>query len=115
MLRYIIMGKYSSDFLAGMMHNPQDRKKATETMSKKAGLEYADGESYLHINHPDYDFICIMYGKNDEAVKSAADMMRATGNLEKFTFCRAWTTEEYTKISKDASGLVGVYIPASEA
>ena len=64
MFRYIIMGKYSSDFLAGMMHNPQDRKKATETMSKKAGLEYADGESYLHINHPDYDFICIMYGKN---------------------------------------------------
>ena len=63
MNRYIILGKYSSDFLAGMMHNPQDRKKATETMSKKAGLEYAEGESYLHINHPEFDFICIMYGK----------------------------------------------------
>ena len=62
MIRYIILGKYSSDFLAGMMHNPQDRKKATETMIKKVGMKYADGESYLHINHPDYDFICIMYG-----------------------------------------------------
>ena len=98
-----------------MMHNPQNRKKATETMSKKAGLEYAEGESYLHINHPEYDFICIMYGKSDEAVKSASDMMRAIGNLEKFTYCRAWSTEEYIAISKDASDLVGVYVPASEA
>ncbi len=114
MNRYVIMGKYSSDFLAGMMHNPQDRKKATENFAKKIGLEYASGESYLHINHPDYDFICIMYGKSDEAVKSASDMMRATGNIEKFTFCRAWSTEEYTSVSKEASELVGVYVPASE-
>ena len=97
MNRYVIMGKYSSDFLAGMMHNPQDRKKATENFAKKIGLEYASGESYLHINHPDYDFICIMYG-----------------NIEKFTFCRAWSTEEYTSVSKKASELVGVYVPASE-
>ena len=55
-----------------------------------------------------------MYGKSDEAVKSASDMMRATVNIERFTFCRAWSTEEFTSISKEASDLVGVYKPASE-
>ena len=94
MNRYVIMGKYSSDFLAGMMHNPQDRKKATENFAKKIGLEYTSGESYLHINHPDYDFICIMYGKSDEAVKSSIRYDESYWKYRKVYFCRAWSTGE---------------------
>ena len=46
MLRYIVLGKYSQDFLSGLIYNPQDRKKAAAAMMKKAGAEWAEGESY---------------------------------------------------------------------
>ena len=60
MLRYVVLGKYSQDFLSGLIYNPQDRKKAAAAMMKKAGAEWAEGESYLHINHPNYDFVGIV-------------------------------------------------------
>ena len=64
MLRYVILGKYSQDFLSGLIYNPQDRKKAAAAMMKKAGAEWAEGESYLHINHPNYDFVGIVYSED---------------------------------------------------
>ena len=114
MKRFIVMGKYSQDFLMGLMYTPQDRVKASSAMMKKAGIEWAKGESYLHINHPDFDFMGIVYAKNDETMKASGDMMRASGNWDKFNFYRAWLPEEYTNISKEASELVGSYVPPSE-
>ena len=53
---YVVMGKYSQDYISGLIYKPQDRKKASLTMMKKAGVEWAEGNSYVHINHPNYDF-----------------------------------------------------------
>ena len=114
MLRYVVLGKYSQDFLSGLIYNPQDRKKAAAAMMKKAGAEWAEGESYLHINHPNYDFVGIVYSKDENTMKASADMMRATGSFTDINFFRAWVPEEYTEISKKASELVGLYATPAE-
>ena len=114
MIRYVILGKYSQDFLSGLIYNPQDRKKAAAAMMKKAGAEWAEGESYLHINHPNYDFVGIVYSEDESTMKASADMMRATGSFTDINFFRAWIPEEYTEISKKASELVGLYAAPSE-
>ena len=35
---YVVMGKYSQDYISGLIYKPQDRKKASLTMMKKAVL-----------------------------------------------------------------------------
>ncbi len=114
MFRYVVLGKYTQDFLSGLIYNPQNRRKAAAAMMKKAGAEWGEGESYLHINHPSYDFVGVVYLKDEVSMKASADMMRATGNFTDITFFRAWAPEEYTEISKRASELVGLYAAPSE-
>ena len=114
MLRYVILGKYSQDFLSGLIYNPQDRKKAAAAMMKKTGTKWAEGESYLHINHPSYDFVAIVYSEDESTMKASADIMRATGSFREINFFRAWVPEEYTEISKKASELVGLYAAPSD-
>ena len=109
MIRFVVMGKYSSDSIAGLMYNPQDRKKSTEKFLKKAGGKWDEGTSFVHINHPDYDFIGIILAKDEDTAKATADVIRATGNYEHFNFFKAWLPEEYSKISKNASELIGTF------
>mgnify|MGYP007000117329 len=40
---YVVMGKYSQDYVSGLIYKPQDRKKASLAMMKKAGVEWAEG------------------------------------------------------------------------
>lgn len=70
MLRYVILGKYSQDFSFGLIYNLQDRKKAAVAMMKKAGAKWTVGESHLHINHFNYDFVGIVYSKDAAIMKA---------------------------------------------
>ena len=114
MIKYIVLGQWSDDYMAGLIHNPQDRKEANVSLMKKTGAKWADGESFLHIDHPEYDFVLIMLNQDTEMAKAATDMLRATGNFKKINFFRAWSSSEYTKISKKASSLVGEYTAPSD-
>jgi uncharacterized protein with GYD domain len=82
----MFLGKYSQDFLSGLIYNPQDRKKAAAAMMKKAGAEWAEGESYLYINHTNYDFVGIVYLKDESTMTASADMMGATGSFTDINF-----------------------------
>ena len=55
-------------------------------MMKKAGAYRAERESYLHINHPNYDFVGIVYSEDVATMKASADMMRATGSFTEVNF-----------------------------
>ena len=109
MIRYVVMGKYSSDAIAGLIYNPQDRKKSTEKFLRNAGGKWDEGSSFVHVNHPDYDFIGIIIVKDEATAKATADVIRATGNYESFNFFRAWLPQEYSNISKKASEYVGTF------
>ena len=111
---YVVMGKYSQDYVSGLIYKPQDRKKASLAMMKKAGVEWAEGNSYVHINHPNFDFIGTVYSKDENAMKASTDMMRATGNFQDINFFKAWLPEDYIEISKKASELVGTFAAPSE-
>ena len=108
------MGKYSSDSIAGLMYNPQDRKKSTEKFLEKSGGKWDKGTSFVHINHPDIDFIGIILAKDENTAKATADVIRATGNYEHFNYYKAWLPEEYTNISKQASKLVGTFTSTTD-
>ena len=83
-------------------------------MMKKAGVEWAEGNSYVHINHPNYDFIGTVYSKSENAMKASTDMMRATGNFQDINFFKAWLPEDYIEISKKASELIGTFSAPSD-
>ena len=39
MAKYVLMGRYSSQFSEGMIHTPQDRMKVVEPMLQGFGIE----------------------------------------------------------------------------
>ena len=48
MAKYVLMGRYSSQFSEGMIHTPQDRMKVVEPMLQGFGIELK-AVSYTHL------------------------------------------------------------------
>ncbi len=114
MKRYIIIGKYTSDYLAGMIHNPQDRRKVSKNFMEKGGVKLADGDSFLFVNHPEYDLFMVVFSDNDDNLKASIDMIKATGNYEKLSYHRAWESSEYVKVSKKAAEFIEDFVDPSQ-
>ena len=67
MAKYVLMGRYSSQFSEGMIHTPQDRMKVVEPMLQGFGIELKE---FLFIpSNPENDFVAIVEADPNNEMK----------------------------------------------
>ena len=75
MNKYIITGKTSQETAASMLNKPQNRKEVTEPLALAFGAKYVE---FLYLNHPDFDFMCVVMAKNDEDMTAVSNLIYAS-------------------------------------
>ena len=58
MAKYVLMGKYSTQFSEGMIHTPQDRMKIVVPMLESLDIELK--EFFFLPSNPENDFVAIV-------------------------------------------------------
>ena len=112
MNKYIITGKTSQETAASMLNKPQNRKEVTEPLLKAfGGQKYKE---FLYLNHPDFDFMCIVEADNDESMAAVSNLIYASGSFSSFNWFRAFEAEEWQNIFQLASDKMALYISAKQ-
>ena len=62
MNKYILLGKTTSENTAAMLNKPQDRRKIVQPLIDAFKVEMSE---FLWITHPDYNFLAVINGKNE--------------------------------------------------
>jgi uncharacterized protein with GYD domain len=111
MKKYIITGKTSQETAASMLNKPQNRREVTEPLLKAFKGEYSE---FLYLNHPEFDFMCVIKAENDEAMAAASNLIYASGSFSSFNWFRAFESEEWKEIFQLASNNMASYISAKQ-
>ncbi len=111
MKKYIITGKNSQETAASMLNKPQNRREITEPLAKAFGANFIE---FLYLNHPDFDFLCIVMAKNDEDMAAVSNLIYASGAFNVFNWYRAFEAEEWKNIYELASNNMASYITAKQ-
>ena len=114
MKKYMLFAKFSETYYEGMVSNPHDRKEAIYKLFDAANMKVVSEESIIYTEHPDFDFVCVVWAENEETCKALQAMMVATGKVKKVLFTRAWSSQDWQDISKKASSLVGTYVAPAD-
>ena len=73
MQKYIITGKNSQETAASMLNKPQNRREIVEPLGKSFNAEFIE---FLYLNSPDFDFMCVITGKEDKDIAAANLIMQ---------------------------------------
>ena len=111
MKKYIITGKSSQETAASMLNKPQNRKEITEPLLKAFKASFVE---FLYLNHPDFDFMCIIKAENDESMAASTNLIYASGSFSSFNWFRAFEAEEMKDIYQLASNNMASYISAKQ-
>jgi len=113
MKKYIITGKTSQETAASMLNKPQNRKEVTEPLAEAFGAKYVE---FLYLNHPDFDFMCVVMAKNDEDMTAVSNLIYASGAFSSFNWYRAFEADAWKNIFQMASeNMAHTYRPPSIA
>ena len=111
MQKYILTGKNSQETAASMLNKPQNRREITEPLAKAFGAQFVE---FLYLNHPEFDFICVVMAKNDEDVAAVTNLIYASGAFSKFSWFRAFEADQWMDIYQIASDNMASYISAKQ-
>ena len=111
MKKYIITGKTSQETAASMLNKPQNRREITEPLAKAFGAKYVE---FLYLNHPEFDFMCVVMAKNDEDIAAVANLIYASGAFSKFSWFKAFEADQWKDIYQTASDNMATYISAKQ-
>ena len=65
---------------------------------------------FLWITHPDYNFLAVITGKNDNDIQSACNILYSSGAWNSFSWFRAFESTEMKNIFEDSSKKMANYI-----
>ena len=114
MAKYVLMGKYSTQFSEGMIHTPQDRMKIVVPMLESLDIELKE---FLFLpSNPENDFVAIVEADPNKEKKlyAAGYMVHATGTFKKINAYRAYDNDEMTEIFQIGSNGVANYVSAKK-
>ena len=112
MKKYIITGKTSQETAASMLNKPQNRREITEPLAKAFGAEFVE---FLYLNHPEFDFMCVVMAKKDEDIAAVANLIYASGSFNTFNWYRAFEASDWKKIFEIGSEKMANYVSAKQA
>ena len=105
--KYILLGKTTSENTAAMLNKPQDRRKIVQPLIDAFNVEITE---FLWITHPDYNFLAVITGKNDNDIQSACNILYSSGAWNSFSWFRAFESTEMKNIFEDSSRKMANYI-----
>ena len=112
MKKYIITGKTSQETAASMLNKPQNRREITEPLAMAFGAKYVE---FLYLNHPEFDFMCVVMAEKDEDIAAVANLIYASGSFDKFNWYRAFEASDWKEIFENGSKKMANYVSAKQA
>lgn len=112
MYKYIITGKSSQETAASMLNKPQNRREITEPLTKAFGAEFIE---FLYLNHPDFDFMCIVMAQSDEDIAAVSNLIYASGAFNTFNWYKTFEASDWKKVYENASNKMASYVSAKQA
>ena len=102
-MKFIVLGRYSSQGLAGFIKNPNDdRKAAISAMMEKAGAKLIE----LHLLRGEYDIAAIGEAKSFEDVAAVKLLVASSGAVENLTILEM---VDMNAIANKAAAIAGAY------
>ena len=112
MKKYIITGKTSQETAASMLNKPQNRREITEPLAEAFGAKYVE---FLYLNHPEFDFMCVVMAEKDEDIAAVANLIYASGSFSSINWFRAFESSDWKSIYEIASTKMASYVSAKQA
>ena len=105
MTRLITRGRFTRDYVKGLLAAPEDREPAVRKLVEAAGgkvlnFYFTTGES---------DFLLVTEADEGEAVIAALMAAAAAGTISDLTTSRAWTGKEFKAVAEKASKAAKAY------
>ena len=112
MKKYIITGQTSQETAASMLNKPQNRREITEPLAEAFGAKFVE---FLYLNHPEFDFMCVVMAHKDEDIAAVANLIYASGSFDKFNWYRAFEASDWKEIFEIGSNKMASYVSAKQA
>ena len=81
-------------------------------MAKAFGAKFVE---FLYLNHPEFDFMCVVMAHKDEDIAAVANLIYASGSFDKFNWYRAFEASDWKEIFENGSNKMANYVSAKQA
>ena len=105
MIRLITRGRFTQDYVKGMLAAPEDREPAVRKAVEAAGGKVVN----FYVTTGDSDFLLITEANEAESVIATLMAAAAAGTISDVTTSRAWTGAEFKEIANKASKAAKAY------
>ena len=107
MIRLVTRGRFTHNYLKGMLAAPEDRESAVRKLIEAAGGKVIS----FYVTTGETDFLLISEANEAEAVIAALMASSATGMISNVSTARAWTGAEFKGIADRAAKAAKSYRP----
>jgi uncharacterized protein with GYD domain len=105
MIRLVTRGRFTHDYLKGLLAAPEDREPAARKVIEEAGGKVIS----FYFTTGETDFLLISEANDAEAVIAALMAVSSTGTISNVSTVRAWTGAEFKGIAERAGKAVSAY------
>ena len=108
-MKFVVLGKYSTQGLAGFVKNPSDnRQEAAKKITEAAGGKLIE----MMTLRGAYDFIAIIEGSDFETMAGMKMLMQSTGTIEDMNIMEA---VDFNKAAEKAAKAASSYRPVGNS
>ena len=107
MIRLVTRGRFTHDYLKGMLAAPEDRESAVRKLIVAAGGKVIS----FYVTTGETDFLLISEANEAEAIIASLMAAAAAGTISNVSTGRAWTGAEFKAIMERASKASKAYRP----
>ncbi len=107
MIRLVTRGRFTQDYVKGLLVAPEDREPAVRKVIEAAGGKVIS----FYFTTGETDFLLISEANEAEAIIAALMAAAAAGTISHISTARAWTGAEAKAIAERASKVASAYRP----
>lgn len=107
MIRLVIRGRVTRDYVKGFLAAPEDREAAVHKLMEGAGAKILS----FYFTTGDSDFLLICEADDAESIIGAMMAPVATGAISHVTTSRAWTGAEFKAVAEKGAKAQSLYRP----
>jgi uncharacterized protein with GYD domain len=105
MIRLITRGRFTQDYVRGLIAAPEDREPAVRKVVEAAGGKVVS----FYVTTGESDFLLVTEADEAESVIAALMAAAAAGTIANITTSRAWTGSEFKAVAAKASKAAKAY------
>jgi uncharacterized protein with GYD domain len=107
MIRLVTRGRFTQDYVKGLLDAPEDREAAVRKVIEAAGGKVIN----FYVTTGETDFLLISEANEAEAIIATLMAAAAAGTISDVSIGRAWTGAEFKAIMERASKVAVAYRP----